>query len=49
MIIFNRTTVNVTFWDKFAKELEETLEKDLEEPIIMLIASAKLNLWEGIL
>lgn len=42
------TTVNVTFWDQFDKELEEALEEDLEEPIIMIIASAKINLWEDI-
>ncbi|KAL8119108.1 hypothetical protein AgCh_016565 [Apium graveolens] len=43
----DRSTVNVTFWDKFAKELEEKLEEELEEPIIMIIASAKINLYKG--
>lgn len=39
--------INITFWDSFAEEFENSLTDDLEEPIIVIIASGKISKWNG--
>lgn len=39
--------INVTFWDKFAEQFEKELTDELEEPIIIIISSAKISQWQS--
>ncbi|KAK1398867.1 hypothetical protein POM88_008730 [Heracleum sosnowskyi] len=41
-----RTTVKVTFWDALAELLEKSLTDELEVPLIMIIASARVGCWQ---
>ncbi|KAK1354041.1 hypothetical protein POM88_047297 [Heracleum sosnowskyi] len=41
-----RTTLKVTFWDALAELLQNSLTEELEVPLIMIIASARVNLWQ---
>ncbi|KAK1393414.1 hypothetical protein POM88_012470 [Heracleum sosnowskyi] len=41
-----RTTFKVTFWDALAELLQNSLKEELEVPLIMIIASARVNLWQ---
>lgn len=45
--LINRCSVNVTFWDSLAEELEEKLDTVLQIPKIIIISSAKITSWEG--
>ncbi|KAK1359407.1 hypothetical protein POM88_043881 [Heracleum sosnowskyi] len=37
--------IKVTFWDSFAIQFENAMMDDLEEPVIVIIASAKVSSW----
>lgn len=39
--------VNVTLWDSTAKRVYEDLQKPLEEPVIIILAAAKVGKWKG--
>ncbi|KAK1398583.1 hypothetical protein POM88_008446 [Heracleum sosnowskyi] len=45
-LIDGRTKINVTFWDSFAVEFEKEMNKAVEEPIILIIASARVSTWQ---
>ncbi|KAL1802084.1 hypothetical protein ACET3Z_030731 [Daucus carota] len=37
--------INVTFWDSFAEEFVKAMTADLEEPVILIIASGRVTKW----
>ncbi|KAK1362224.1 hypothetical protein POM88_046698 [Heracleum sosnowskyi] len=41
----DKSRINVTFWDAFAKNFLNAMSEDLEEPLILIIASAKISSW----
>lgn len=45
--LINSSHVNVTLWDNTAKKLYEKLQQPLEEPVIIILASAKVGKWKG--
>ncbi|KAK1353218.1 hypothetical protein POM88_052353 [Heracleum sosnowskyi] len=40
-----RSSVNVTFWDGFAEKFQEEMNKMSEIPVIVIIASSRVGLW----
>ncbi|KAK1382189.1 hypothetical protein POM88_019924 [Heracleum sosnowskyi] len=40
-----RSSVNVTFWDGFAEKFQEEMNKVSEIPVIVIIASSRVGLW----
>ena len=43
----NRKKLNVTFWGAFAEDFEKSYTDDLEQPVFLIIASAKISAWHG--
>ncbi|KAK1372882.1 hypothetical protein POM88_029075 [Heracleum sosnowskyi] len=41
-----RTSVKVTFWDDFAELFADTIERDLEHPLIIIIGSCRVTIWD---
>ncbi|KAK1354825.1 hypothetical protein POM88_008306 [Heracleum sosnowskyi] len=41
-----RKKINVTFWDTLAEEFEGEITGNLEQPIIIIIASARVSSWK---
>lgn len=39
--------VNVTFWRSFAEEFEQAMSKELQQPVIIIIASARVTQYKG--
>lgn len=42
-----RCSVNVTFFNEFGESFLNALIQDFEKPVIVTIASAKINEWNG--
>ncbi|KAK1354974.1 hypothetical protein POM88_048230 [Heracleum sosnowskyi] len=40
-----RSSVNVTFWDAFAEKFQEQMNRVSEKPVIVIIASIRVGLW----
>ncbi|KAK1372107.1 hypothetical protein POM88_038199 [Heracleum sosnowskyi] len=41
-----RKKINVTFWDFLAEQFHTAMTNELEEPVILIIASGKLSTWQ---
>ncbi|KAK1372388.1 hypothetical protein POM88_028581 [Heracleum sosnowskyi] len=41
-----RKKINVTFWGLLAEQFHKEITKELEEPVILIIASGKLSTWQ---
>lgn len=46
--IYDRTEVNVTFFNEFGEHFEKALKENQQEEVVVVIASAKVNKYEGI-
>lgn len=46
--IFCRGTVNVTFFNNLADAFEKQYNAMLKEPVVIIIAAAKVNQYDGI-
>lgn len=42
-----RSSVNVTFWDSFAVNFDKQMNEVSEKPVIVIIASSRVGLWNG--
>lgn len=42
-----RTSVKVTFWDEFAELFADVIRRDLEHPLILIIGSCRVTMWDG--
>lgn len=45
--MFDRYTVNVTFFNEFGETFEKALKDIAEAPVVVIIASGKANKYDG--
>ena len=46
--IVHSTSVKVTFWDDFAHMFADECKEEIVFPLILIIGSARVQLWQGI-
>lgn len=47
LLLSNRTSVNVTFWDEFAELFYDYIQGNFETPLIIIIGSARITEFQG--
>ncbi|KAK1391726.1 hypothetical protein POM88_010782 [Heracleum sosnowskyi] len=47
IITDGRSSVNVTLWDAFAEKFHAQMNEVVEKPVILIIASSRVGLWNG--
>ncbi|KAK1388035.1 hypothetical protein POM88_016213 [Heracleum sosnowskyi] len=47
-ITYGSSNIKVTFWDKFGEQFEKAMQEATEKPVIVIIASCKVDWCNGI-